>query len=94
MSNFGEMAPQWLQKKLQTFKYERIYHFKEVLLLAILTRNKSSNFPLSSCQYVSTIPEKTAFYRPFKNGHFVRVSTEKMMDHQYRENGARSIFKL
>ena len=48
---------------------------------------------LSSCQYVSTITEnKTACYRPLKNRHFVRVCTEKMMDHQYRENGARNIY--
>ena len=41
---------------------------KEVPLLTILTSNISSNFPLSSCQYVSTIPEKkTACYRPLKN---------------------------
>ena len=49
-------------------------------------------FPLSFCQYVSTIPEKTSCYRPFKNGPFVRVCTEKMMDHQYRENGARNMY--
>ena len=49
-------------------------------------------FPLSSCQYVSTIPgKKTASYRPLKNRHFVRVCTEKTMDHQYRENGAKYI---
>ena len=48
--------------------------------------------PLSSCQYVSTIPEKTACYQPLKNRHFVRVCTEKMMDHQYRENGAKNIY--
>ena len=29
--------------------------------------------------------------RPFKNGHFVRVCTEKMKDHQYKENGAKNI---
>ena len=33
-------------------------------------------------------------YRPLKNRHFVGVCTEKMMDHQYGENGARNIFKL
>ena len=27
-----------------------------------------------------------------KNRHFVRVCTEKMMDRQYRENGARNIY--
>ena len=48
--------------------------------------------PLSSCQYVSTIPEKTACYRPFKNGHFVRACMEKMMHNQYKENGVRNIY--
>ena len=62
---------------------------KEVPLLAILTRNITSNFfSLSSCQHVSTIPEK---YRMLKNRHFVRVCTEKMMDRQYRET-AREIY--
>ena len=57
---------------------------KEVPLFAILTRNISP----SSCQYVSTIPEKkTACYRLF-----VRVCTEKMMDYQYRVNGTRNIY--
>ena len=36
--------------------------------------------------------KKTACYRPLKNRHFIRVCTEKMMDHQYRENGARNIY--
>ena len=36
--------------------------------------------------------KKTACYRPFKNGHFARVCKEKIMDHQYKENGARSIY--
>ena len=39
-------------------------------------------FSLSFCQYVSTIPEK----------QLKRVCTERMMDHQYRENGARNIY--
>ena len=26
----------------------------------------------------------------FKNGHFVRACTEKMMDHQYKKNDARN----
>ena len=66
---------------------------KEVPLLAILTRNISSTFFQSSCQYVSTIPEKkTACYRPFRNGHFVRVCMEKMIDHQYKENGTRNVY--
>ena len=49
-------------------------------------------FPLSSSQYVRIIPEKAACYRPSKNVHFVRVCTEKMMDHQYKENGAKNIY--
>ena len=49
-------------------------------------------FTLSSCQYVSTIPKKTACYRPVKNRHFVGVCTEKMMDRHYRENGARNMY--
>ena len=36
--------------------------------------------------------KKTACYRPLKNRHFVRVCMEKVMDHQYRENGARNIY--
>ena len=36
--------------------------------------------------------KKSAYYRPFKNGQFVRVCTEKMIDHLYRENGARNIY--
>ena len=27
----------------------------------------------------------------FKNGHFSRACMEKIMDHQYEENGARNI---
>ena len=47
---------------------------KEVPLFAIVTRNICLKlFPLSSCHYVNTIPEKTVCYRPFKYGHFVRV---------------------
>ena len=47
---------------------------------------------LSSCQYVSTIPgKKNACYRPLKNRHFLGVCTEKTMDRQHRENGARNI---
>ena len=42
---------------------------------------------------MSAIPEKkTACYRPLKNRYFVGVCTEKMMDHQYRENGARNTY--
>ena len=65
---------------LRRFPYTCYFDGKRIL----------KRFPLSSCQYVSTIPEKkTACYRPSKNRHFVRVCTEKMKDHQYRENGAR-----
>ena len=66
---------------------------KEVPLLAILTRNITQNFSpefLSICEYNSE--KKTACYRPFKNGHFVRACMEKMMDHQYKENGARNMY--
>ena len=45
---------------------------------------------LSICEYNSG--KKTACYRPFKNEHFVRACMEKMMDHQYKENGARNIY--
>ena len=41
-------------KKINSFYTD----IKEVPLFTILTRNISSNFFLSSCQYVSTIPEK------------------------------------
>ena len=62
-----------------------ICYFCEKRILKLLS--------LSSCQYVSTIPgKKTACYRPFKNEHFLEVCTEKMMDHQYRENGAKNIY--
>ena len=66
---------------------------KEVPLLAILTRNISSDFIPEFCQYVSTILEKKpACFRPLKNRHFVAVCTERMMDYQYRGNGARNIY--
>ena len=45
---------------------------------------------LSICEYNSWT--KTACYRSLKNWHFVKVCTEKMMDHQYRENGERNIY--
>ena len=32
--------------------------------------------------WVQLMKKKTACYRPFKNRHFVRVCTEKMMEHQ------------
>ena len=49
----------------------------------------SSEF-LLICEYNSW--KKPASYRPFKNGRFVRVCMENMMDHQYGENGARYIY--
>ena len=41
---------------------------------------------LSVCKYNS------GKNQPFKNGHFVGVCLEKMMDHQYEENGVRNIY--
>ena len=38
------------------------------------------------------IHKNTACYRPFKNGHFIRVRTERMMNDQYGENGARNVY--
>ena len=29
----------------------------------------------------------------FQNEHFIRVCTEKMMDHQYRKNGAGNLYQ-
>ena len=60
------------------------FTIREAPLVAIFTRNMSSNFfPLSSLSiYEYNSWKKTACYRPFKNGHFVRVCKEKMMDHQ------------
>ena len=66
---------------------------KEVPLLAILTRNISSNFfPWGLVNMWVQFLKKAACYRPLKNRHFVRVCTEKTMDHQYRKNGARNIY--
>ena len=62
-------------------------------LLAILMNNISSNFSPLVLVNMCTIPEKNIrCYRPLKNRHFVRVCTEKIMDHQYKENGARTIY--
>ena len=61
-----------------------------LLLFVILIRNTSSNF--FSCALVnSIIREKSAYYQPFKNGQFVGVSADKIIDHQYRENGTCNI---
>ena len=66
---------------------------KVVPFLAILMRNILKLFPLSFCQYVSTIPEKKNCMLPaFEKSTFLRVCTEKMMDYQYRENGTRTIY--
>ena len=90
--NFAIKFHKCLEKKILLIFYEKM-PLKKIPLSAILTRNISSSFfQLSSCQYVSTIHEKTACYRPFGNGHFVRVCREKMMDHQYRENGERNVY--
>ena len=78
---------------LQRHKKASAYRAKEVPLLAILTRNVYSNFSpefLSICEYNSR--QKTACYRSFKNRDFVRACMEKMMDHQYEENGAKNIY--
>ena len=66
---------------------------KEIPLLAILTRNISSNFfPWVLVNMWVQFLKKTACYRCFKNLHFIRVCTERMVDHQYGENGARNIY--
>ena len=67
---------------------------KKVPLFAIFWRKTypqtfSPEF-LSISEYKSW--KKTACYRPLKNRHFVRVCMEKMVDHQYRENGARNTY--
>ena len=67
-------------------------YFKEVPLLATLTRNISSNFfpeVLSMCEYSL---KKPWMLPTFQNGHFIRVCTERMLDHQYGENGATNIY--
>ena len=67
--------------------------FKDVPLLAILTRSISSKF--SAWVLVNIWVQfltKTACYRPLKNRHFVRVCKEKMMDYQQKENDARNIY--
>ena len=81
-----------MQQQLNSINAFPVSRIKEIPLLAILTRNNPQTFALSSCQYVRTVPEKNACYRPLRNRHFVRVCTEKMMDYQYRENGGRNIY--
>ena len=66
---------------------------KEVPLLAILTRNTSSNFfPWVLVNMWVQFLKKLHCYRPVVNGHFITVCTERMMDHQYGENGTRNIY--
>ena len=67
--------------------------FKEVPLLAVLTRNIFSNiFPWVLVNMWVQFLKRTACYRPLKNRHFVGFCTEKMMDRQYRESDARKIY--
>ena len=56
----------------------------------IFMRNESSNLFSS---VLSIVMKKHTCYQPFRTRHFVRVCTEKTVDHQYRENGVRNIFK-
>ena len=91
----GTYAPNMFLIRFQTNEFwgKNYFHFKEIPLHAILTRNISSNFPpefLSICEYNSW--KKPACHRPFKNQHFVGVCTEKMLDRQYRENGVRNTY--
>ena len=82
----------WSSEKWQFGFNHRNSVLKEVPLFAILTRNISSNFsPWVLVNMWVQFLKKTACYRPFKSGHSVRVCTEKVMDHQYRENGARNM---
>ena len=61
---------------------------KEVPLFAILTRNISSNFsPWVLVNMWIQFLKKPTCYR-----HFLGVCTEKMMDYQHTENGARNIY--
>ena len=47
----------------------------------------------NSCQYSSTIPEKNLHVTNLsKTDIFVGVRLEKMMDHQYEENGAKNVY--
>ena len=68
---------------------------KPVHILAMLTRNTSSNcFPelLSVGEY--NLRKKSARYQPFKDGQFVRVCIEKMIEQQYWDNGTRDIYAV
>ena len=68
------------------------YIFNEVPLLAILTRNISSNFfPWVLVNMWVQFLRKNCLLWPLKNWHFVGVCSEKMIDRQQSE---KSIFKL
>ena len=63
------------------------------LWYSLLTRNISSNFfPSVLVNMWEQFLKKTAYNRPVKSWHFIRVCTEKRMDHQHRENGTRNIY--
>ena len=87
-------------RKFYTYCYQNRNNWFELVQGGSLTcyfdeKRILEHFHLSSCQYVSTIPEKkTACYRPLKNRHFVRVCMEKMIDHQHRENDAINIYSI
>ena len=74
-------------------KVPQIPFIKEVPLFTILARNTSSNFSTSVLVNMwLRFLKKPACYRPFRNGHFGRVCTKKMIDQQYRKNSARNIY--
>ena len=82
-----------LRDVLRWFSQLQLFSAKEVPLIAILTRNIYWNFfPWVLINMWVQFLEKTAYYQPFKKGHFVRACTEKMMDHQYKVNSARNIY--
>ena len=63
------------------------------VVLTIVMRTLPQTFLLISCQKMSTIHEpKFACYRPFKDGHSVRLLRRKGFDYQYRENGRRNTY--
>ena len=78
---------------LYIFELVGFWILKVVYLFAVLTRSTFSNFflmLLSIKEYNSR--EKPVCYEPFKNRQFVKVCTEKIIDYQFRENGARNIY--
>ena len=85
----------YVSDRLNPVQVRLFLRFKEVPLRIFFTRNICSIklFPLSSCQYVSTIPEKNVHVTDLlKIDIFVRICTEKMMGHQYSENSARDMY--